>query len=167
MSHIKKSENRQKGQTLIEATVALASILLTLSAISIAVATSLSNSQFIKNQSLAGKYAQSGMELIRYLRNTDPDSFQTHEGIKCMNGDNNFEAGSCPGINIAGTFKREVEFTQNTIECGTNPDDSNNSGTKVVVSVYWISGKCDAANRFCHKSQLTSCFSKLERDSAL
>lgn len=145
-------KNKNSGQTIIEATIALASILLVLTAISIAIAISLSNSQFIKSQSLAAKYAQEGMEYIRFLRNTNPTTFESREGIYCMNEDNVFTAGSCQAVNVAGTFKRESEFTQDS-----SPDC--NGGAKVTVTVYWASGKCDSQNRFCHKSQLVSCFS--------
>src|SRR3989338_6343565 len=120
----------QRGQTIVEATIALASILLALTAISIAVMTSLNNSSFIKDQTLASKYAQQGMEHMRYLRNIDPVSFEAMESqIYCMNPpDNSLVPGQCSGVNIA--------------------------------TVYWASSKCDAADRFCHKSQLISCFSR-------
>ncbi|HVZ66891.1 MAG TPA: hypothetical protein VG917_01385 [Patescibacteria group bacterium] len=149
MFHIKFDN---KGQTIIEATIALASIMLTLAAISIAITTSVSNSQFIKNQTLASKYAQSAMEYMSYLRNTDPTTFEARTGIYCMNGDNSLDTGSCPTVNLANTFKREVDFSQDaTSDCG--------GGTEVTVSVYWSSGKCGSVNTFCHKSQLISCFS--------
>lgn len=141
----------ETGQTIVEATIALASILLTLAAIGIAISTSVNNSQFIKQQTQASKYAQDGMEQLRYVRNTNSTSFFSKEGIYCMNEDNSLVPGSCTGVNIAGAFKREAEFTQlSTIECGDS--------TKVTVSVYWASGKCNQPNTFCHKSQLVSCF---------
>ena len=139
------------GQTIIEATIALTSILLTLAAISIAISTSVSNSQFIKQQSQASKYSQEGMEQLRYERNSSPANFFAREGIYCMNEDGSLTTGSCTSANIVSTFKREAEFIQIlNIECGDS--------TKVAVSVYWASGKCSLANTFCHKSQLVSCF---------
>ncbi|KKR25316.1 MAG: hypothetical protein A3C27_00500 [Candidatus Levybacteria bacterium RIFCSPHIGHO2_02_FULL_39_36] len=147
----------QRGQTIVEATIALASILLALTAISIAVMTSLNNSSFIKDQTLASKYAQQGMEHMRYLRNIDPVSFEAMESqIYCMNPpDNSLIPGQCSGVNIAtdGQFKREAEIQQSSlVDCSM--------GTKIIVTVYWASSKCDAADRFCHKSQLISCFSR-------
>jgi len=140
----------ERGQTIIEATIALASILLTLAAIAITISTSVSNSQFIKQQTQASKYAQDGMEQLRYIRNTNPATFFAQEGIYCMNEDSSLVTGSCTAVNIASTFKREAEFTQiPSVECGDS--------TKVVVSVYWASGKCDETNTFCHKSQLVTC----------
>lgn len=141
----------QRGQTIIEATIALASILLTLAAIGVAVTTSVNNSEFVKQQTQASKYAQDGMEKLRYLRNTNASTFFSRNGIYCMNEDSSLLAGTCTSVNIAGTFKREAEFTQlASVECGNS--------TKVTVSVYWASGKCGSSNTFCHKSQLVSCF---------
>ena len=138
-----KASAGEAGQTIIEATIALASILLTLAAIAIAISTGVSNSQFAKQQTQASKYAQGGMEQLRYLRNTDPTSFFLKEGTKCFNEDNSLDYFPCTAVNIANSFKREAEFE----------DDK-----KVTVSVYWASGKCSSANTFCHKSQLVSCF---------
>lgn len=141
----------ERGQTIIEATIALASILLTLAAIAIIISTSVSNSQFIKQQTQASKYAQDGMEQLRYIKNTNPSSFFAFNGIFCMNEDNTLIPGVCTAVNIAGAYKREAEFTQPAnVECGDS--------TKAIVSVYWAGGKCDQANPFCHKSQLVSCF---------
>ena len=141
------------GQTIIEAMVALASILLTLTAISVVITTSLSNSRFIRDQSLASRYAQEGMEYMRYARNIDASSFEARQGIYCMGKDNVLNVGTCSVVNIDNAYKREIEFIQNSqVEC--------NGGTKVVVSVYWASGKCSGSDRFCHKSQLISCFAK-------
>lgn len=149
----------RQGQTLIEATVALASIMLTLAAITVAVTTSVSNSTFIRNQTIAARYAQQGMEYIRYLRNTDPTTFLGLTGFQCMNTSSPiFNPNShCPTLNIASTYKREAEFVQNTSECGTN---GSQMGTKVTVTVYFSSSRCTEANPFCHKSELISCFAQ-------
>lgn len=142
-----------QGQAIIEGVVAVVLILIVSTAISVAISTGLSNSQFIKSQSEASKYAQAGIEYMRYLRNTNPSNFESREGIYCMNQDRTFTPGSCSQVNIGGLYKREAEFTQNSVvECS--------GGTQVKVAVYWSSGKCDPQNRFCHKSQLISCFSK-------
>ncbi|OGH18756.1 MAG: hypothetical protein A2868_03220 [Candidatus Levybacteria bacterium RIFCSPHIGHO2_01_FULL_40_15b] len=148
-----KASAGEAGQTIIEATIALASILLTLAAISIAISTGVSNSQFAKQQTQASKYAQGGMEQLRYLRNTDPTSFFLKEGTKCFNEDNSLDYFPCTAVNIANSFKREAEFSKNGIPTTECEDDK-----KVTVSVYWASGKCSSANTFCHKSQLVSCF---------
>jgi len=146
----------ERGQTIIEATIALASILLTLAAIAVAISISINNSQFVKQQSQASKYAQDGMEQLRYERNTNPSSFFSKSGTWCL-GESSSHTGSCnaainPDDIIDGQFKREAEFSTDGIptECGNDK--------KVTVSVYWASGKCKETNTFCHKSQLVSCF---------
>lgn len=152
-----------RGQTLIEALVALTSVILTLTAISIAVTTSVSNSTFVKNQTTAARYAQEGMEYMRYLRNTDPANFFALSGIQCFNSDGSFNPHSaCTSINIANAYKREATFTQGSASCGTSPEGSSNNGTKVAVAVYFTSNKCPpvAGQTLCHKSELVSCFSK-------
>lgn len=141
-----------EGQSIIEALVALSSILISLAAISVAIITSVNNTQFIKDQSIASKYAQQGMEYIKYIRNNDPATFFSYNGIKCMNQDDSFLNTSCSSANIAGAYKREAEFSQNDSQCV--------AATKVTVTVYWTSTKCQSGS-FCHSSSLISCFSTI------
>lgn len=168
MFHLIKFHDRS-GQTIIEAMVALAAILLILAAISVATITSLNNAEFIKNQSLASKYAQQGMESMRYTRNNDPVTFfSTYAGntyCMCANnvlGDNNCVSGSSAGTqcvkvdNFSGaSLIREVKFSA----LGSTESQGCSSGTRVTVTVSWSSGKCSNSVRYCHKTQLISCFS--------
>ncbi len=157
MLHFKKKSFGEEGQTIIEAVVALASIMLTLAAITVAITTSVSNSEFIKNQSQASKYAQQGMESIRNLRNTDPTTFETLTGILCLNEDGTFTVDGCQGqVNVDSRFRRTAEFTPDPT-CGQNETNSE-YGIRVTVSVNWASGKCSEEDRFCHNSELVSCF---------
>lgn len=55
----------KSGQTLLEAIIALAALLIILTATSTTIITALSNATFSKNQSLANKLAQEGMEYMR------------------------------------------------------------------------------------------------------
>lgn len=151
-----------KGQTLLEMAIALSAILITLAAISIAIVTSVNNSQFIKSQSQASKYAQQGMEVIRYLRNNNLATFNSYSGVNCMDIDNviSVTTGDCGIVNIGGSFIRQVDFSKLSTDCS--------SGTLVTVAVKWSSTKCDAStiqSRFCHKSELVSCFRE-QGDSA-
>lgn len=153
-----------RGQTLLEGVVALAAIVVVLTAISIATITNLSNSQFIKNQSLASKYGQQAMETIRYTRNNDPTTFFTvwtsainPNRTYCMNSAGTMtDAGAACGQvdDFSGSkFIREVKFN------ATSPRCSN--GTLATITVYWNSGKCDPTSlpsRYCHKTQIVSCF---------
>lgn len=171
------------GQTIIEAAVALSVILLIMAAIAVVVTTSVNNSSFIRSQTLASKYAQQGMEQIRYLRNNYPTTFNNLAGSSstyCFNivNNNNLDdlgqnsgnylissGSSCININIPEvSLKREVVFGNASFDCGVQPTTPPSSpviyGTKVTVTVYWASGKCDISNRYCHKTQVISCFSK-------
>lgn len=58
----------EKGQTLLEMVVVIAVALLVVSALTFATISSLRNSQYAKNQSLATKLAQEGVEKVRVIR---------------------------------------------------------------------------------------------------
>ena len=173
--------NFKSGQTIIEAVVALGLIIVVLTATSVVVTTSVNNSDFIKRQSLASKYANQGMESLRFLRNNPPpaptpsfDTYAAQTSAYCMCpttssnniilGDNNCNPGnagsSCTKVdNFSGVLlRREVKFDANASDCSgivLTP-----GGTKVTVTVYWSSGKCPAGNAYCHKTQLISCLAK-------
>jgi hypothetical protein len=164
-------ERSNGGQAIIEAVVALAVILVILSAISVSVITSVNNTDFIKKQTLAKKSAEQAMEYIRYVRNNNPGCIGGTPGCTlvprsffsyasnspyCMNevdvenpDQDPFVPGSCGQTNI-GDFKREVTFSHNDSQCG-------GGGSKVSVSVSWTSSKCSSGG-FCHSSKLVSCF---------
>ena len=146
------------GQTIIEAIVALSTILVILAAITIAITSSVNNSHFIKNQSQASKYAQQAMESLRYARNNDPNTFNSYSGVYCIGIHNvldTYGAGGC-SVNIPeASLIREVQFAQNSGSCS--------GGKLVTVKVYWSSGKCDSATlatRYCHKTEIVSCLSR-------
>lgn len=145
------------GQTLIEVSVALSAILLTLAAIAILVVTSISNSSFIKNQSRAAKYAQQGMEKVRYMRNNSGNNniplFSSYSGIYCMPDDNSLSpsSGGCTVVNVGSQFIRQVDFNKaGSVNCVGQ--------TAVTVTVKWQGSKCTGADTFCHTSVLLSCF---------
>lgn len=150
------------GQTLIEIVIALGAILITLTSISILVAISISNSSFIKAQSTAAKYAQDGMEYVRYLRNNNLSSFQSKNGSYCLDevteqNKNDPFTLLCLTPNIKDEFIREVDFSKNTFNC-PSPTGTQLSQTEVTVKVSWRDTKCGAANIYCHTSILVSCF---------
>lgn len=159
---------QNSGQTLIEAIVALSALLISLAGISIAVIYAVNNTTFIKNQNLASKYAQEGME---YLKNkTDNgemvslnppvqtkynDDFRNLSGPFCMNEDHTLSSSTSEcNTNIQGFFKRSVTFDKDT--CGGKAF----SGSEVTVIVKWTSSKCPSDNTYCHKAEFHSCFSK-------
>lgn len=142
---------KNKGQTMLEAVIALAAILLVLAAVSISVISSLSNSTFIEQQNQANKLAQQGMEYLRdqITNNGKFADFASTPGTYCFNDIallNPFTPGICTTANIQ-EFKREVTFT--TADC---------NGIKAVVYVRWVNGKCTGGTTFCHKQEISSCF---------
>lgn len=167
---------RQKGQSIIEALVALMTILLIMTAIAIVIVNGLYNSQFVKNQNEANKYAQQGMEFVRNIQRndlqtfanyyggtsddpTDPDDTNIPDGplpLLCivptgttLVADTNPETCSETGVNLAGVYNRTVSFSLPGEDCQVNE-------IKVTVTVKWSSSKC-GQNTFCHQSQLQSC----------
>lgn len=160
----------ESGQTLIEAIVALSALLISLAGISIAVIYAVNNTTFIKNQNLASKYAQQGMEYLKNktdngetvtlnpaVQGKQTDDFRNLSGPFCFaeNYDISTSIAGCQ-TNIQGFFERSVTFEKDT--CGGKPF----SGSEATVTVKWTSSKCpnDDALRYCHKAEFHSCFSK-------
>ncbi|MGH7245713.1 MAG: type IV pilus modification PilV family protein [Candidatus Levyibacteriota bacterium] len=154
----------KKGQTLIEVLIGLATMVVVISAITIAVISSLNNASYAKNQNLATQYAQQGMELMRDLRDINYASFSAltnttyclAKGCSMLSN----TSGDCgPKVNAicdqnVDIFVREVDVVQNSAEC------LGGSSAKVTVSVSWADGKCtDRTNLFCHQVKLDSCLS--------
>lgn len=165
--------NTQKGQSLVEVLAVLGIAIGIISAITIAVISSLTNVERGKTNALATSYAQTGMEIVRTQRQTDVSLFRTFLGSYCL-------AKACSSIipsDIAcGTksgsacpqnvdsYIREVTFQPSDGSCEAptlpppTPQPPLANNTKVTVSVYWNDGKCQGGE-FCQKVQLVSCFS--------
>lgn len=143
----------EKGQTLIEVLVALSAVVIMVSAVAIVIVSSLSNAQFTRDQDLATKYSQEGMEVLRKVRNADYVAFRNYSGTYCLSkGQATLPnaSGNCNTRNV-DNFVRFVQVEQ-TPGCGPNI-------AKATVAVAWTDGKCSASNVFCHKAELVSCFS--------
>lgn len=141
-----------KGQTLIEALVALALIGVVISAIAIVVVSSLNNAQFGKNQNLATKYANEAMEHLHKIRNSDYAAFRNYDGNYCFAKGQTALGASVSSCTVPNfdNFIRSVSIEQSP-GCGANV-------AKVQVVVAWADGKC-AQNSYCHKAELISCLS--------
>lgn len=147
-----------KGQTLIEALVALAVAVSIVSAITIVAINSLNNVEFSKNQNSATQYAAEGMEIVRKIRNKNWADFYAKTNVRYCLPKNASDVipgttgiPACP-VNIDAIFKRQVLINHDA------PDCSNTS--KVTVTVFWSDSKCTAgSNLYCHKTELISCFS--------
>ncbi len=150
----------QKGQSLVEALIALGAAAVIVSAISIAVIVAINNADFSKYQNLATYYAQQGIEVIRQRAQTDWVYFSTSSGKFCLNQDSSVflptEGFPCNmNINVNGNpfFIREVSFAPTEPPCA--------SGTHASVVVKWTDGKCTSGD-FCHDVTLESCFTNLD-----
>jgi len=135
---------------LIEAVGALGIIGLILSAITVAVMTSLNNATYDQNQTLAAKYAQQGTELVTQVRDQNYTSFQGVSGTHCLaSGATTLgpAVGSC-SANV-GAFIREVQIQRNG--CAANV-------SRVSVLVEFKDGKCTSGT-YCHIHTDVSCLS--------
>lgn len=162
-------KNSESGQTIIEAMVALVTILLIITALSIVIVNGLYNSRFIKNQNEANKYAQQGMEFVRNIQKNDLTTFAQYgqsSQVYCIDEVNNLlTTTNCDtnGVNTGASYNRTVEFSPAGGECLDTP---NNKEVKATVTVKWPSTKCPATNTFCHKSVLTACLTYIYPESS-
>ena len=155
-------KNSQNGQTIIEAVVALMTILLIITAIAIVIVNGLYNSQFIKNQNEANKLAQQGIEFVKNIQINDLGGFSSlvknedgsiSTSTFCIDEQNNtLTTNGCVAdvINTASNFNRTITFFPPGSEC-------NSTEVKVTTTVSWSSTKCPVSKRFCHKSELVGC----------
>lgn len=105
----------EKGQTLVEVVVALGVAVLVIIALVAATTTSVRNAQFAKNQSLATKYAQEGMEKVRALRDQNPTTFWSKTGTE---------------TETLGIFTRKITYNEII----------DNQKMEVTVTVSWTEG---------------------------
>lgn len=121
----------QQGQSLVEIIVAVGVVILLVMGIVVATTTSLRSGQRGKDKSLAVKYAQEGIELVRDLRNQGWIDFQSRDGLWCLAKDGTWtkSLGTCDA-NIDNLYTRGVTFGW----------DAGNSRMNVVVVVSWSDG---------------------------
>lgn len=160
-----------KGQTLVEVVVALGAAILILSALTIAVVTGLHNVSQSSSQNDASQSAESGMETVQKMRDSDWTTLSSLSGTYCLAdsctslsttaGSCGPKTGSC-GVNVDNLYVREVTLTQNASSCLTTAPTPSAPVTqvKVNVAVSWRDSKCtDPSNPYCHKTNLESCLS--------
>ncbi len=156
----------ERGQTLIEVLIGLATAVVVIAAITTATISSLNNATFSKNQNLATQYAQQGMEILRNMRDSDYGSFSALSGTYCLaktcsalaaNNANCWTptSGNTCNQNV-DIFVRQIDVQQNSLSC-------DGTSTKVVSTVSWFDAKCTSGNNtFCHQVSLTSCLSNAQ-----
>jgi hypothetical protein len=153
----------QKGQSLVEALIALGVATLIVSAMAIAIVTSVNSSDYSKYENLATHYAQQGIQILQQSQ-SDWAEFSKSDNIgsKCL-GDNNLltPGVNCllspsPTANLAGFFIRQVSLVQGGDSSCPEPASIHGK-----VSVLWGDGKCSSGNLYCHKVVLESCFANI------
>lgn len=146
-----------KGLMIVEVLVALGVAAIVVTAVTVAISTSLNNTQFTKDQNLALGYAQEGIEVMRQKRDSDYGTFRSiASNTYCLaKGSTTLAAGAtCTTTPNVDNYIRTVAVTQNTT-CGGVANL-----TKIEVKVTWTSNKCtNANNRYCHNTKVESCLS--------
>ena len=123
------------GQSLFEIILALAITTLIIVAIVALTSTSIRNTTFSKNKTLASRYSQEATEWLRGERDTDFSVFETRAltSLYCLPALSWGSAtiGACAsGQEIANTpFRREISFTSSVI--------SGKTLIQVSIRVYW------------------------------
>ncbi len=126
---------------MIEVLLALAIGVIIIAGISKAVNTSLSNSQFSKNQSSANQYAQEGMEIVKNLKPT-PGSYCLAKGKTALIIPDDVEDLNTGCPQNVDVFAREVYVQNYACDCGSSYRDPDKNVRKVTVSVGWSDSKC-------------------------
>lgn len=161
---------QQRGQTLLEILIALGASVFILSAIAVVVTTSLSGTQFTKNQNLANQYAQEGLEVVRRIRDFSWANFlllnnanyclpQSQTNLTEKTGPN-----CTPTPNI-GVFLREIQIIHASVDCLVPPPPVVSNGSKVRSTVFWSDGKCPGG-AYCHKVELATCLHDINSTKA-
>lgn len=167
----------QRGQTLLEILLAFSISIMVLGAVIFGITTSLSNTQYTKNQNLANSYAQEGIAVVRQIRDSGWSTFSAYSSntAYCL-GPSSMElkALTPPNTNCwaqspvpaGGVFSREVKFEHDSDSCAANcPGPTCLKGSKATVRVSWSDNKCPAgaSDPLCHNVELITCFSNIDQ----
>ena len=162
-----KNDFFSQGQTIIEVLVALTTAIVIVSAITMAVITALRNVEYTKAQNTATRYAQEGMEFMRFMRDSNYTLFfiELKGGVSyCLDKGATvlYEPCSTTTSNV-DLFLRTITLEENSPYCAaiSQPPPTPtpvNTSIKVTVSVSWTDSKCASSAR-CHESKLVSCLS--------
>lgn len=103
----------KNGQSLVEVLAALAIAVLVILALVKAVTVAVRNASFARNQALATKYAEEGMEWIRSQRDKRWENLSERlDTTYCLNVLSWASGSPCPKFALDDTFKREVTLTK-------------------------------------------------------
>lgn len=159
-----KQKGLQAGQTLIEILLAFSVAILVLSAIIIGITTSLSNTQYTRNQNLANSYAKEAIAVARQIKDSSWTNFSSKtQPVYCLSQNSTIlTEPNPPLINCgqnAGIFSREINFVHLSSDCS----NGSVNGSKVTVKVSWSDNKCPVGAPLCHKVELITCFSNIDQ----
>lgn len=176
-AEVSTKEGAEAGQTLLEILLAFSVSILVLSAIIVGITTSLSNTQYTKNQNLANFYAKEGMAVVRQIRDSSWSKFSSYttKTTYCLGpSPMGLTPLTLPALNcgvqspvpVGGIFSREVIFDHESSSCcpdNSQTCDPNIRGSKTTVKVSWSDSKCPVGIPFCHKVELITCFSNINQ----
>ncbi|MBM3205690.1 type II secretion system protein [Candidatus Shapirobacteria bacterium] len=126
-----KRRNFNRGQSIIEVVVALASVILVILALVKVTTISIKNASFARDQRLATQYAQKAIENARRLKEEEPLVFWSKSGEEDISG-------------LEERFTGKINY--NEVE--------NDKKMEVKVLVFWTDEKGQ------HESKLTTFFTK-------
>lgn len=179
---IRKLLTFNKGQTLIEMMVAFSALVIILTAAVTAIVASVNNATFTKNQNIANKIGQEGIENVRNsIKSNFVDLDTRADGIYCMpttlaamiGGACNIALPSNLIDDSGSTFVRQISLLTTSGTAGSCPTCARCSavatdpatgnpveyfGREITVTVKWGSGKCPVANPYCHSADFVTCF---------
>jgi type II secretory pathway pseudopilin PulG len=148
----------QKGQGLVEALIALGAAVVIISAITVAVITSVQNTDFSKYQNLATNYAQQGLAIVKQQSLLDWNNTATYGGTFpfCLNQGATtlppLSSTSCQDINAGNMFIRQVDIQNKIVPgpvCnGSNPSSCCNNFTSPCCIV-GTAVDCNATPQLC------------------
>ncbi len=165
-----------KGQSLIEVLLGFAVASIVITAIVVAVISSLNNAQRSRSQNTATQYSQQALEVMRQFRNNDVDTFRTFGAIgpsasttycfdvsctklSSISGPPCGEKSASCGDNLGiPGFTREIQMTRGSTRClapipRTQPDEYY---VRVEAFTRWQDGQCSTGT-YCHEARFFAC----------
>lgn len=127
----------QRGQALLEVTIATGLAVMIITAIAITTIIGLRNSQFAQNQIQATKYAQEGLELVRAIQGRNCPVTVTASGTSYYWYDDptidNEERIWGKQANLIGTFQPRLSSTNCDLRTVTSPETVNNRFRRSIL----------------------------------
>ena len=151
----------QSGQSLVEALLALAFVVVIITAVVTVVISSLNSASFTKNQNRTTSYAQEGLDISRNMKDSSYTAFRAlSSGYYCAD-DGTIALKSEPCV---GVYTRRIYINHGGMDQGGSIRRCEVGSSFVSSIVYWTDSKCTAGDE-CHKIQLDACFSDLNKVS--